>query len=333
MMRALQAASAWLAKWTPLFITAVAVVAYFAPGVFRWVHGDTQTAVLGVIMLTMGMTLKGEDFRVLASRPLDIARGSLAQFTLMPLRAWTLVHVLGLPREIGVGLILVGCCPGGVSSNIMSFLCKGDVAYSVGLTTLSTLAAPVMTPLLMLWLAGTKVPVDAVGMFKSILVVTIVPIAAGFSLNAAFGRRDGWHETMKVMPGVAVLGLACIVGGVVAAYGAGIMKSGSLALIFAGVFLHNSLGYVLGYATGMAAGFSTAKRRTVSIEVGMQNAGLATVLSGKHFPSMPETAIASALSCIWHSVSGALLAGLFNVADAFFARRGPARSGGEERRG
>ena len=195
------------------------------------------------------------------------------------------------------------------------------------LTTLSTLAAPVMTPLLMLWLAGTKVPVDAVGMFKSILIVTIVPIAAGFSLNAAFGRRDGWHETMKVMPGVAVLGLACIVGGVVAAYGAGIMKSGSLALIFAGVFLHNSLGYVLGYATGMAAGFSTAKRRTVSIEVGMQNAGLATVLSGKHFPSA-ETAIASALSCIWHSVSGALLAGLFNVADALFARRGPARSGG-----
>ena len=126
MMRALQATSAWLAKWTPLFITAVAVVTYFVPGAFAWVRGDTQTAVLGVIMLTMGMTLKGEDFRILASRPLDIAIGSIAQFTLMPLIAWTLVHVLGLPREIGVGLLLVGCCPGGVSSNIMSFLCKGD---------------------------------------------------------------------------------------------------------------------------------------------------------------------------------------------------------------
>ena len=214
-MKLLQTISAWLAKWTPLFISLVAVEAYFAPGTFAWVRGYTQTAVLGVIMLTMGMTLKGEDFRILASRPLDIAIGSLAQFTVMPLLAWTLVHTMGLSKAVGVGLILVGCCPGGVSSNIMSFLCKGDVAFSVGLTTLSTLAAPVVTPLLMLWLAGENVDVDTVGMFTSILFVTILPVAVGFSLNAAFGCRAGYGETMKVMPGVAVLGLACIVGGVV----------------------------------------------------------------------------------------------------------------------
>ena len=319
MMRALQAASAWLAKWTPLFITAVAVVAYFAPGAFRWVHGDTQTAVLGVIMLTMGMTLKGEDFRILASRPLDMVVGALAQFTFMPLIAWTLVRVLGLPREVGVGLMLVGCCPGGVSSNIMSFLCKGDVAFSVGMTTVSTLAAPFMTPLLMLWLAGESVDVDAVGMFKSILLVTIMPIALGYVLNAMFEHRSGYRETMKVMPGVAVLGLACIVGGVVSAHGESIVKSG--ALIFVGVFLHNSLGYLFGYLSGLAARFTKPKRRTVSIEVGMQNAGLATVLAGKHFPTMPEAAVASAVSCVWHSVSGALLAGVFNAADALFAGR------------
>jgi BASS family bile acid:Na+ symporter len=315
----LQRISAWLAKWTPLFISCVAVGAYFAPGFFGWVRGYTQTAVLGVIMLTMGMTLKGEDFRILASRPADLAIGALAQFSLMPLIAWMLVRALGLPKEVGVGLVLVGCCPGGVSSNIMTFLCRGDVAFSVGMTTISTLAAPFVTPVLMLWLAGESVDVDAAGMFKSILLVTIAPVAIGFLLNAAFGRRNGYKETMKVMPGVAVLGLACIVGGVVSAHGHAIVKSG--ALIFAAVFLHNSLGYVLGYAAGVAFRFTQPKRRTISIEVGMQNAGLATVLAGRHFPAMPEAAVASAVSCVWHSVSGALLAGIFNAADALVARR------------
>ncbi len=319
MMKFLQAVSAWLAKWTPVFIAGVAVATYFVPGAFAWVRGYTQTAVLGVIMLTMGMTLKDEDFRILASRPLDMVVGALAQFTFMPLIAWTLVRVLGLPREVGVGLMLVGCCPGGVSSNIMSFLCKGDVAFSVGMTTVSTLAAPLMTPFLMLWLAGETVDVDAIGMFKSILLVTIMPIALGYVLNAMFEKRSGYREAMKVMPGVAVLGLACIVGGVVSAHGESIVKSG--ALIFVGVFLHNSLGYLFGYLSGLAARFTKPKRRTVSIEVGMQNAGLATVLAGKHFPTMPEAAVASAVSCVWHSVSGALLAGVFNAADALFAGR------------
>ena len=316
MMRAMQSVSAWLAKWTPLFVALVAVGTYFAPGTFAWVRGDVQTAVLGVIMLTMGMTLRAEDFRILFSRPWDMAIGALAQYTLMPSIAWALVHLMGLPKAVGVGLMLVGCCPGGVSSNIMSFLCKGDVAFSVGMTTVSTLAAPFVTPLLMLWLAGENIDVDAVGMFKSILMVTLLPVAGGFALNAAFGSRDAWRETVKVMPGVAVLCLACIVGGVVSAHGARFASSGWL--VFAGVLLHNSLGYVLGYATGAAARFNKAKRRTVSIEVGMQNAGLATVLAGRHFPSMPEVAIASAVSCVWHSVSGALLAGVFNAVDSLF---------------
>ena len=318
MIEMLKRMSAWLAKWTPLFITCVAVGAYFAPGVFAWVRGYTQTAVLGVIMLTMGMTLKAEDFRILLSRPLDIAIGSLAQFTLMPLIAWVLVHALGLPKAVGVGLMLVGCCPGGVSSNIMSFLCKGDVAFSVGLTTLSTLAAPLTTPLLMLWLAGESVDVDAIGMFKSILLVTILPVVVGFSLNTAFEQRSGYREAMKVMPGVAVLGLACIVGGVVSAHGAKIMQSG--ALVFVGVFLHNTLGYVFGYIAGVLARFNRPKRRTVSIEVGMQNAGLATVLAGRHFPALPEAAIASAVSCVWHSISGALRAGVFNSLDVLLEK-------------
>lgn len=319
MLKMLQRASAFLATWTPAVVAAAAVFAYFVPAAFGWVRGTAQTAVLGAIMLTMGMTLKAEDFRILAARPLDIAIGSLAQFTLMPLIAWALVHLLGLPKGLGVGLILVGCCPGGVSSNIMTFLCKGDVAYSVGLTTLSTLAAPLMTPLLMLWIAGESVNVDALGMFKSILFVTLLPVGGGFALNSAFGGRAGYREALKTMPGLAVIALALIVGGVVSAHGSAIVTSG--ALIFVAVFLHNSLGYVLGYLTGVAARFSSAKRRTVSIEVGMQNAGLATVLAARHFPALPEAAIASAVSCVWHSVSGALLAGVFNAVDGLLRKK------------
>ena len=306
-------------NWTPFIVTAVAVVAFFFPGTFCWVRGYSQTTILGIIMLTMGMTLKRDDFRILASRPLDMLIGSLSQFVLMPLIAWSLAKVLGLPRAVGVGLILVGSCPGGVSSNIMSFLCKGDVAFSVGLTTVSTLLAPLTTPFLMLVLAGESVDIDAVGMFKSILIVTLLPVAGGFLLNSAFGERKVWRKIVKVMPSVAVAALACIVGGVVSAHGAKFADCG--ILIFVAVFLHNTLGYVLGYAAGVVARFNTAKRRTVSIEVGMQNAGLATVLAGRHFPLMPEAAIASAVSCVWHSISGALLAGIFNALDGIVKKK------------
>ncbi len=319
LIKALQWTSALLVKWTPAFLVAVAAGTFFFPGVFSWVRGDTQTTILGLIMLTMGMTLKAEDFKALKARPRDIAIGALAQYTLMPLIALFLVRTIGLPKYVGVGLILVGCCPGGVSSNIMSFLCKGDLAFSVGMTTVSTLAAPLATPVLMRLLADESVDVDAAGMFKSILLVTLLPVAAGFFLNSAFGARRNYGEVMKIMPGAAVLCLAAIVGGVVSAHGSHFASTG--ALVFLGVFLHNTLGYILGWAAGLAAGFSGAKRRTVSIEVGMQNAGMATVLATKHFPAFPDVAVASAVSCVWHSISGALAAGFFNMSDALRARK------------
>ena len=307
----LQRISALLTKWTPAFVTAVAVFTYFFPDSFAWVRGNTQTSILGFIMLTMGLTLSKEDFRILVSRPADMLIGVTAQYLLMPLIAWTVAKAFGLPQSVAIGLLLVGCCPGGVSSNLMSFLCKGDVAFSVGMTTATTLLAPVMTPLLMLHLAGESIDVDAHGMFKSILTVTILPVALGFALNAAFGKGSRFAEIKKTLPGLSVIALACIVGGVVSMHGQKIVSSG--AVIFAAVLLHNALGYALGYATGVLARFSESKCRTVSIEVGMQNAGLATVLAANHFPAMPESAIASAVSCVWHSISGALLAGIFNL--------------------
>jgi len=318
-MNVISKISSFLVRETPWFVLLAAVLAYFTPDLFSFVHGDTQTAILGLIMLTMGMTLTVKDFKVLASRPQDILIGTVAQYTLMPLIAFTVSKALGLSPALTVGLILVGCSPGGVSSNLMTFLCQGDVAFSVGMTTASTLLSPLMTPLLVLYLAGEQVDVDAIGMFKSILIVTIGPVTLGFLLNHFFGEKKTYKNLMGVMPAVAVICLAFIVGGVSAKYGKDFLHSGWLIML--AVFLHNTLGYITGYLAGVALRFTRPKNRTISIEVGMQNAGLATVLAGKHFPTMPDAAVICAVSCVWHSITGAFLAAIFNWIDKFFQKR------------
>ncbi len=308
-MNFLQKASGFLTRYTSIFIILVAGATFLRPSLFQWVRGDVQSAVLGVIMLTMGMTLTTDDFRILAKRPFDIFIGACAQYALMPGIAFLLVHTFQLPKGIAAGLLLVGCCPGGVSSNIITYLSHGDVAFSVGMTTATTLLSPIMTPVLMLMLAGTSIEVQAWGMFRSILIVTILPVAAGVIGNWFFGARRSYREFCRVMPGVSVISFACIVGGVVASNGNDFFTSG--ALIFLVVFLHNALGYVTGYGVGQLAEMGKAQKRTIAIEVGMQNAGLATNLASRHFPALPETAVAAAVSCVWHSISGTLLAGLF----------------------
>ena len=196
----------------------------------------------------------------------------------------------------------------------MSFLCKGDVAYSVGMTCASTLLAPVLTPLLVLWLAGERVDVDAVGMFKQILIVTIIPIAIGFMLNVWLGEKPVFRKIQACMPGVSVTSLACIVGGVVTTVHDPLVENGLLLFIltFCMVFCHNTIGYVLGYSVGRLFNFSVAKKRTLSIEVGMQNAGLGTNLAMTFFVATnPMAVVPCAISCAWHSISGTILANIF----------------------
>ena len=321
MYRTLKFLSDTLASKASVFIILTAIVTFFYPPLFAWVKGNIQTIILGVIMLTMGLTLTPEDFRLLARRPLDILIGALAQFTIMPLVAFTLTWLFSqvpafadYSTAMAIGIILVGCCPGGVSSNIMSFLCGGDVAYSVGMTCASTLLAPVLTPLLVLWLAGERVDVDAVGMFQQILVVTIIPIAIGFCLNLWLGHKDVFRQIQSCMPGVSVLSLACIVGGVVTTVHDPLVENGLLLflLTFGMVFMHNTIGYVLGYTVGRFCHFSLAKKRTLSIEVGMQNAGLGTNLAMTSFVATnPMAVVPCAISCAWHSISGTILANLF----------------------
>ena len=313
MLKIAQKISEFLSSKTSIFIIIIAIITYIYPNIFILVKGNTQTVILGIIMLTMGMTLSIEDFKILIKRPLDIGIGTFAQYFFMPLIAVSLIHLLHLPKEISIGLILVGCCPGGVSSNIMSFLCRGDVAFSVGMTAVSTLIAPIMTPTLVYFLAKESVNVDVIGMFKSVLIVTILPVITGVTLNYLFRKNEKFPEICKIMPGLSVIGLACIVGGVVAHFGSTFIKSG--IIIFIAAFLHNLIGYIAGWTIGLISKMPEAKKRTISIEVGMQNAGLATVLATKHFALIPEAGIISAVSCVWHSISGTILANLFVLKD------------------
>lgn len=314
-----------LSQKASIFIILTAIVTFFMPNLFGWVQGVTQTIILGIIMLTMGLTLTPNDLKLLAQRPLDIFIGSLAQFTIMPLVAYTLTSVFSMipafapySTAMTIGIILVGCCPGGVSSNIMSFLCGGDVAYSVGMTCASTIMAPILTPLLVLLLAGEKVDVDAVSMFQQILIVTIIPIAIGFILNMKLGHKPVFSKIQSCMPGVSVISLACIVGGVVYTVHDPLVENGMFLFIitFCMVFCHNTIGYLLGYTVGTIFNFNKAKKRTISIEVGMQNAGLGTNLAMIFFvANNPMSVVPCAISCAWHSISGTILANIFSAYD------------------
>lgn len=323
MLRLLQTISKWLATYTSPVVILAAILSLFFPQVFAWVQqGDTASIILGIIMLTMGCTLSLDDFKVLIQRPWDILVGTLAQFTIMPFVAWSLCHIFGLNPYLSVGIILVGCCPGGVSSNLMSLLCKGDVAYSIGMTAVSTLLAPFVTPLLVWWLAGTTINVDAIGMFKNILFITLLPVGVGCLFNYMLGHRSYFKDLQSVMPGICVISLSLIVGGVIYTVHPQLEKN-ALSLILltlAVVCCHNGFGYLLGYMIGKLIGFNVAKRRTLSIEVGMQNAGMATVLANNFFANAAAIAanplaalcvVPCAISCAYHSISGTILANFF----------------------
>lgn len=324
-----------MSRYTSAVVIAAAILAGFLPEAFLWVKElGLANYILGIIMLTMGCTLSTEDFKILFKRPLDILLGTLAQFTVMPFVAFGLSRLFHLSPELSVGIILVGCCPGGVSSNIMSFLCKGDVAFSVGMTTVSTLLAPVVTPMMVYWLAGEEIAVDAWGMFLNILVVTLLPVAVGCMFNYLFSKRRDFQDIQSCMPGISVFCLALIVGNAVRAALPNLQLAGNgwslLLLTLAVVVCHNTLGYLLGYLLGTLFHFTTAKRRTISIEVGMQNAGLATNLAPQFFD--PIAVIPCAISCAYHSISGTILANLFVANDLYLARVMQARKTSKSRK-
>ena len=288
-----------------------AIAALVFPEVISQVKPTVINPLLGVIMFGMGLTLRAEDFRIVFSRPKDVIIGCLAQFTVMPLLAWTLAHVFALDEALTVGVVLVGCCPGGTASNVITFLARGDLALSVGMTGVSTLLAPLATPLLVWLLAGKTVDVDVVGMLLSILWVVILPIVAGLIVKRLLPRQT--EAAVAYLPALSSIAICAIVLIVISA-NAGKLMSGGLLIVLV-VMLHNLFGLGIGYGIGRLLRLSTPKRRAISIEVGMQNSGLASSLATLHFAAYPMATIPGAVFSVWHNISGAIVARLFARGD------------------
>ncbi len=306
-MEVLKKITQFVSKYMALIVIAVAALALFAPNTVSFIKTSYVNTLLGIVMFGMGLTLKPQDFKVVFSRPKDVIIGCVAQFTVMPLLAFLLTRVFGLSAELAIGVILVGTCPGGTSSNVMTYLSKGDVALSVGMTAVSTILAPVLTPLLTYLYAGQKVEVNMLSMFLSIVKVVIVPILLGFVINHFFKKFT--EAVVEILPLISTTAIVAIVAAVVSANSAKLLTSG--LIIVAVVILHNVLGYALGYAIGKVLKLDTTKCRAISIEVGMQNSGLATSLATTHFAMYPLATIPGAVFSVWHNISGAILANIF----------------------
>lgn len=306
-MNVLKKITKFVSKYMAVIVIAVAALALFAPGTVSFIKTKYVNTLLGIVMFGMGLTLKPSDFKVVFSRPKDVIIGCLAQFTVMPLLAWLLTIVFQLPAELAVGVILVGTCPGGTSSNVMTYMSKGDVALSVGMTAVSTILAPFLTPMLTLLFAGARVDVNVMSMFLSIIKVVILPIAGGFIINHFFKKFT--EAIVEILPLISTTAIVAIVAAVVSANSAKILTSG--LLIVAVVILHNVCGYGVGYLIGKVLKLDTTKCRAISIEVGMQNSGLATSLAAAHFAQYPLATIPGAVFSVWHNISGAVLANFF----------------------
>ncbi|GAB3940044.1 bile acid:sodium symporter family protein [Corynebacterium tapiri] len=293
----------------PLLVILGGLIGYALPDVTSqgapWVN-----PLLGVIMFGMGLTLKLADFRLVFVRPLPVIIGVIAQFTIMPLVAVVVVWLLQLPPEVAAGVILVGCAPGGTSSNVVSYLARGDVALSVTMTSVSTLLAPIMTPILVAWLAGQYMPVEAGPMALSIVQVVLIPVLAGLVVSTFLPKAV--DVISPILPWVSVLAISLIVAIVVGGSRDRILEAGFIVL--AAVALHNLLGYVLGYSVGAVMRQAVPIRRTMAVEVGMQNSGLAAGLAATYMT--PLAALPAAVFSVWHNLSGAVLAALCRLRDA-----------------
>ena len=298
----------------PVWVLVCSGLALAWPGLFTWFSGPLITAGLGVIMLSMGMTLGFDDFRRVGRERGRVVPGVLLQYTVMPALGWSLGYLLALPTPFAVGLVLVACCPGGTASNVITYLARADVALSVTMTAVSTLLAAVMTPTLTALLVGNRVEVSAAGLFLDTMQVVILPVAAGAMLKWRLPRLV--EPILPVAPLVAVATITLIVASVIGASREQIAQAGPRLLL--AVFLLHALGFLFGYLAGKAMLRRETAARTVAIEVGMQNSGLGVVLARGNFAD-PLVVIPSAISTVFHSLVGSLAA-------AWWRRR--AREGG-----
>ena len=297
----------YISEYMGVLVLVSAVLALIFPQLLQQIRPTVINYLLGLVMFGMGLTLNLKDFKIVFSRPKDVIIGCLAQFTVMPLLAWLLTRLFSLDEALALGVVLVGCCPGGTASNVITYLATGDLALSVGMTGVSTLLAPFLTPLLTWALAGKSINVDMVSMFLSILWVVILPIVVGLIVKGMWPQFT--DKATDYLPAFSSVAIAFIVAIVISATADRLLAGGLLIVVV--VMLHNICGFGIGYLTGRLLGLQEAKKRAISIEVGMQNSGLASSLATIHFAAYPLAAIPGAIFSVWHNISGAAIAYLY----------------------
>lgn len=296
--------AATLTNFFPVFVLGAALLALAQPAAFDWFDKTAITPVLALTMLGMGLTLTFDDFKRVLATPGRIFAGFALQYTIMPAMAYFVSRLAGLPLAYTIGLCIVGSCPGGTASNVVTYLAKADVTLSVAMTTASTLGAVVATPLLTQLLLGTLVPVDAKALLMSTLEVVLAPVLVGAALNSAFPAQVATLAPLCALSAVVLIALIC--GSVMAQHAAAVMQAGPQLL--AAVFALHAGGFFFGYAFSKVLGIPEKAARTNSIEVGMQNSALGALLASLHFAAHPLAAVPCAISACTHSVMGSLLA-------------------------
>lgn len=297
----------YISEYMGILVLVAALLALIFPDVLKEIRPKVINYMLGVVMFGMGLTLNLHDFKIVFSRPKDILIGCLAQFTIMPLLAWSLARMFSLDEALALGVVLVGCCPGGTASNVITYLAKGDLALSVGMTGVSTLLAPFLTPLLTWALAGKSINVDVASMFLSILWVVILPIIIGLIVKGLWPKFT--EKATDYLPAFSSIAIAMIVAIIIGANADKLIAGGFIIVLV--VILHNICGLSLGYLIGRTLRLSEPKKRAISIEVGMQNSGLASSLATIHFTAYPLATIPGAIFSVWHNLSGAAVAYLY----------------------
>ena len=306
-MRVLSKFVEFVGRAMAAIVLATAALALFAPETCLWIELGWVNRLLMLVMFGMGLALRPGDFAPVFRRPRDVLTGCAAQFVLMPLFAVCLSKAFGLDSALTAGVVLVGTCPGGTSSNVITYLSRGDTALSVGMTAVNTLLAPLLTPAIAYLLLRATVNVDVASMFLSIVTVVIVPIALGFAVNRFFAGAA--RRAAGVLPLVSVAAICMIVASVVSHNSAKILSTG--AVVFAVVVLHNLLGYAAGFGLGKVLRLPPPRTKALSIEIGMQNSGLATALAATAFPALAMATVPGAVFSVWHNISGAVLASLY----------------------
>jgi BASS family bile acid:Na+ symporter len=293
----------FIQKTFALWVVLFAGIALIVPEAFVWLKVYISW-MLGIIMFGMGMSMTVDDFKGVLQSPKAVGIGVAAQFIVMPGLAYGLCQLFQLPPEIAIGVILVGCCPGGTASNVITYMAKGNTALSVACTSVSTILAPVLTPAIFYLLASQWIEINALSMLGSILQVVLFPIILGLIVRSLFKQKVDAY--IQVMPLISVFAIVAIVAAIIAGSKVQILQSG--LLILGVVALHNGLGYLLGFWASRFFKLPYADSKAIAIEVGMQNSGLGVALAAVHFAASPITAVPSAIFSLWHNISGPALA-------------------------